>query len=129
MEKITSLAELRATIAFLENKKEHELTLLKVQFKTTLISLKPTNLIKNKFSEIVSDPNLKENILNTVLSLATGYLSKKLIMGTTHNPIKQLVGTLLQVGVTGLVAKNSDGIKSTASQLLSFFSKKSASDN
>jgi hypothetical protein len=129
MEKITSIAELRISILLLEIKQANEMTLLKEQFNITIIGLKPGNLIKNKFHDIVSSPDLKENILSTALGLAVGYLSKKAIVGSTHNPLKQLLGTLLQVGVTGIVSKNSDGIKSVASKLIgTFLNKKSISN-
>lgn len=123
MEKITSISELKTAIQLLEIKKVKEMMLLKEQFNDTLISLKPSNLIKNKITDIVESPNLKKNIFSTALGLVAGYLSKKVMVGSTHNPIKQVLGTLLQVGITGLVAKNSDGIQSIASQLTSKFFK------
>ena len=58
------------------------------------------------------------------MSLTAGYLSKKVTVGATHNPLKQLLGTLLQVGVTSLVSKNSEGIKSIAGTLINYFSRK-----
>jgi hypothetical protein len=118
MEKITSQEELRESIILLEIKQASQKKLLKEQFMITYESVKPVNLIKNKFNDIVSSPNLKENLLNAALSLAAGYLSKKVIIGSTQNPLKQLFGTLLQVGVTGIVSKNSDGIKSTAMDII-----------
>lgn len=119
MEKITSLVELRSSIHLLEIKQTNEKALLIHQFKITYEILKPGNLIKGKVNDLISSPNLKQNLLNAALSLAAGYLSKKAIIGSTHNPLRQLFGTLLQVGVTSLVAKNSDGIKSTAMNLFS----------
>ena len=118
MEKITSITELREAIRLLEIKQDDEKALLKKQFMVTYENMRPANLIKNKFNDIVTSPNLKENLLNAALSLAAGFLSKKAIVGSTHNPLKQLFGTLLQVGVTGIVSKNTDGIKSTAMNLI-----------
>lgn len=118
MEKISSVIELRESILLLEIKKANELKLLKEQFKITYESLKPVNLIKSKINELIESPDLKNNIINTTMGLAAGYLSKKALVGSTHNPLKQLLGTVLQIGVSSLVAKNSDGIKSTAITLL-----------
>jgi hypothetical protein len=118
MEKISSVIELRESILLLEIKKANELQLLKDQFKVTYESLKPVNLIKSKINELIESPDLKNNIINTTMGLAAGYLSKKALVGSTHNPLKQLLGTVLQIGVSSLVAKNSDGIKSTAVTLL-----------
>lgn len=130
MKKITSLAELKESIILLEIKQADEKALLKKQFMITYESIKPVNLIKHKFNDIITSPNLKENILNSAISLVAGYLSKKAIVGSTHNPLKQLFGTLLQVGVTGIVSKNTDGIKSTAMNLIgNIFRKKSTSNS
>ena len=121
MKKITSIVELRESILLLEIKQANEGRLLKEQFKTTYESLRPVNLIKNKFNELTTSPDFKGKLLNATLSLAAGYLSRKVVVGATHNPLKQLLGTLLQMGVTGIVSKNADGIKSTAMDLISHF--------
>lgn len=116
-----SIVELRESILLLEIKKSNDLRLLKEQFKITYESLKPVNLMKNKINDLIESPDLKETLLNTTLSLAAGYLSKKAIVGSTHNPLKQLLGMVLQIGVSSMVAKNTDEIKSTALNLLNKF--------
>lgn len=128
MEKITSVDELRESIRLLETKQKIQSELLKEQFKITYTSLKPANLIKNSLHELTASPDLKGGLLNAGLSLAAGYLSKKAIIGTTRNPLKNLFGILLQRGVATLVSKNSDKIKSTAIELKNtIFSKKEPS--
>jgi len=118
MQKIKSITELKEAILLLEIKQVHQGILLKEQFRNTYESLKPLNLIKNKFNEFIAEPDLKSKLLNTAMSIVAGYLSKKVMVGTTHNPVKQLLGTLLQMGVIGVVSKNSESIKSTVSNLL-----------
>ena len=129
MEKITSLDDLKKSILLLEIKQQHEKLLMKDQFRRTIESIKPGNLIKNKFNDIVKSPNLKENLLDAAISLGMGYLSKKAIIGTTHNPLRKLFGTLLQVGVTGIVSKNTEGIKSAATHLINTFLNKKNKSN
>lgn len=125
MEKITNTTELNASILLLENKQVEEGFLLKEQFKITYESLKPINFIRNTFKELVTAPDFKEDLLNTSISLAAGYFSKKLAIGSTNNPFKQILGSFLQMGVTSLVSKNSDDIKSTAINLIkTLFAKK-----
>ena len=127
MQKITTVAELKESILLLEMKQANDVYLLKEQFKITYESLNPINLIKRKFSELITAPDLKGDILNTTLSLAAGYLSKKVVIGTTSNPLKQLLGTVLQMGVTSIVSKNSDGIKSGVMHLIDLFNKRKTS--
>ena len=125
MDKITNTTELKQAILLLEAKQTLEGGMLKEQFKITYESIRPINLIKSTFRELTADPDFKNNLLNTTLSMAVGYLSKKVAIGTTNNPFKQILGTILQMGVTSIVAKNSDGIKSTILNLIqTLFAKK-----
>jgi hypothetical protein len=125
MEKIGSLIELKELIFLLEIKQENDKQLLKQEFKTTVESLRPVNLIKNTFSDLTTSPDFKGNLVDAAISIASGYLSKKIMVGSTHNPLKKLFGALLQVGVTSLVSKNTEGIKTTASHLIKkIFNKK-----
>lgn len=117
---ITNTMELKNAIELLEIKQKEEGLILKEQCKITYESLKPTNLIKTTLKNLVT-PDLTGNILSSTLSLAAGYISKKAVIGSTHNPLKQLLGTILQMGVTSLVSKNTDGIKSVVSTLISSF--------
>ena len=119
MEKITSVAELREAILRLEIKQATEKQLLKEEFKYTFESLHPINLIKKMLNDLTATPNLKGKLFNAVLSIGTGYLSKKVMVGATHNPLKRLLGAILQVGVTKAVSQNSENIKETAIHLLS----------
>ena len=111
MKKITSAAELQESILLLEIKQANEGQLLKAQFKITYESLKPVNLIKSTLNELAAEPDFKGDIFNATLSLAAGYLSKKAVVGSTHNPLRQFFGTLLQMGVTSIVSNNIQEIK------------------
>ncbi len=125
MQKITTAAELKTAIRELEYRQAHEWSSLKAEFLTTCESLKPVNLIKSTFNELTATPDLKGDMLNTTLSLAAGYLSRKVVAGTTNNPLKKLLGALLQIGVTNMVSKNSGGIKSETMYLINrIFSRK-----
>lgn len=119
MPEITTIAELKEAIRLLEIEQKAEGALLKEQFKITYESLKPANLIGNTIKELIKSPELKGDLLTTALSLGAGYLSKKASVGNTANPLKQLLGTLLQMGVTSIVSKNSHAIKSIGSELFS----------
>jgi len=110
---------LKFNIELLEQKQADDLLQLKAQVLISLESIKPSNLIKDTFTELTADPEFKGDIVKTTLSIATGYISKKMVIGNTNNPIKQLFGTLLQMGVTNIVSKNSDTIKSTLQSLFS----------
>jgi hypothetical protein len=121
MQHISNVAELKNAIQQLEQKQAEEWTLLKKECLTTYESLKPINVIKNTFKELSSSPDFKKDLLGTLLSIAIGFISKKAVIGSTNNPLKQLLGSLLQMGVTDVVSKNSDRLKTIVFSLINKF--------
>lgn len=108
METINETDALKKTIHLLKIKQAIEMVYLKDQFNHTYESLKPLNLIKNVFGQMATSSDFKGNILNNVIGISTGYLTKKIILGSTHNPIKRILGTILQFVITNIVTKNSN---------------------
>lgn len=130
MKLITTSAHLKMAIQELELRQANELILLKEQFNKTSESLKPINLIKSTFKNAVSSPDLKTDVFNAVIGLATGVVAKKLMIGKTINPFKKLLGIIVEMTVANKVSKNADEIKSTGSTIFKkLFSKKDVVDN
>ncbi|HVD99061.1 MAG TPA: hypothetical protein VNB90_12715 [Cytophagaceae bacterium] len=100
---------LAEAILLLENKQALQLKDLKQQFQETYESLKPINLIKNTFHEVDTSPDLKKDILNTAVGVATGLVTKG-FMAPGQVPIKKMLGTLFQFAVAKLVSSNSEKI-------------------
>ena len=109
---------LKETIVFLQDKQAQELSVLREQFYTTYESIKPINLLKNAIDEITTSGEIKNNLIANVIGLATGYISKKVIIGASHNPVKNIFGTLLQFAIANVVSKHSETIKSTVGNIL-----------
>jgi hypothetical protein len=64
------------------------------------------------------------------MGLLSGFLSRKIFVGTSGNLIKKLIGSVLQFGITNIVAQNSDVIKSVGQTVLHhFFRKKIMNSN
>ena len=119
MKTIHTIAELEESILMLETQQVNEEILLKEQFILTYESLKPINIIKNTLEGLTNLSDFGGSITDTSLSLAAGYVSKKIIFGNTKNPLKQIIGSLVQVGITSMVASNADNIKSFVSNITS----------
>jgi len=117
MQTITSTSDLKNAIQLLEVEQADKGQLLKEQFYLAFESLKPVNLIKNALKDISSSPYLVDNIVGTAMGLATGYLSKGIFIGTSGNKIKRLIGTIMQFGITNVIAQNSDSIRSFSRSL------------
>jgi hypothetical protein len=124
MGKITSVAELKSAIELLEVEHALKGQLLKEQVYLTYESLKPINVLRRTLKELTSSPYLIDNIPGTIMGLASGYLSKKLFTGGSGNIFRKLLGSILQFGVTNVVAKNSDVIKSTGLAIFQHFLQK-----
>lgn len=112
MQNRSSTAVLNDTIQLLEVEQEIELGLLKEKFQLTYESLKPANILKSAIQDVALSPYLIDNIIGAAVGLATGYLSKKIVVGTSGNIIRKFFGFLMQLGVTNTVAQHPDSIKS-----------------
>ena len=99
----------------LELQQAGELILLKEQYYKTREGFKLINLIKSKFKETVSDPDLKTEAINAAIGFTSGILARKLMIGKTMNPFKKILGVIVEMAIAGKVAKNADGIKSAGS--------------
>jgi hypothetical protein len=125
MQEISSFTGLQNAIQLLEAEQAEKRQLLKEQLYITYESLKPLNLIKGALNDISSSPNLLHNILGTVIGLGTGYVSKKIVVAGSANLFRKLLGSVLQFGVTNVVAQHPEAIKSIGQFILQhFFNKK-----
>lgn len=98
------------------NRLENELLikgqLLKEQFDQTSLLFKPASLIKNTLKDITSSPFLIENILVSLLGLASGYITRKIVIGASSNIFRKLIGSIVQFGVTNIVAQHPEAVSS-----------------
>lgn len=108
-----------------ELKYTNDLEQLKDQFYVAYESMKPINLVKNLFHEVTASPEIKRDLVSNAIGLGTGFLTKTLLLGTLHNPVKKVFGTVFEFAVANLVSKHSDGIKLIGGNLLKHFFKKS----
>jgi len=108
MKTVDQSEDLLLQINNLKSLQEEELASLGEQFKLTYESLKPLNLIKSTLFEATSSPDIRNNVVNNLVGLVTGYASKKLLFGSTNNPIKKIAGTVLQFVITNFVGKRKE---------------------
>jgi len=126
MEKITNSAELKNAIQLLEVEQYVSGQQLKQQLVTTYESFKTVNLFKNTLKEVVSSPFVIDNLIGTGISMATGYLSSKILAGVSGKIARKLLGTVLQFGVNR--AGNSlHSVKSIGQNILQHFFHKTKS--
>ena len=112
MEKINYVARLKNEIQILEEEQSVKGQLLKDQLFLTYQSFKPAKLIQSTLKELVTSPYMLDNIIDTTLSIATGYISKKIVVGASSNIIRRALGSIIQVGASKFISNHSDAIKS-----------------
>lgn len=111
MEKQSAVDSLKESIRLLEIRQAEEGEILKEQFKVTYESLKSVNLIKSSLHEILGSHEIKNNLFETMVSIFTGFISKKIMVNSRSNFFTKIMGALLQFGVTTVVAKNAESIR------------------
>ena len=124
MQSITTSDELKNAIQILEFDQQIRLQQLKEQVYLTIESLKPVNLIKSTLHEVVSSPYLIDNILGVAMGLTSGYITKKIAFGKSVSVIRKILGTLLEFGITNVVAQNTDSIKTFGRSIYQYFQRK-----
>ena len=125
MQKIKSAAGLREAILQLERKQAYEGKILKEQFHRANESIKPINLIISTFKEVAASRDLKNNIVNTSIGLTAGYLSKILFESVTKSPFKKLLSSALMFGITSIITKNPEAVKSLGKGFVKIIRRKS----
>jgi len=111
MQKTIAAEVLRKSISVLELRQIEEGKLLREQFTVTTESLKPINILRKMFVDIAEPSELKDSLLQTITGLISGYLSRKMLVRSSKNPLIRLAGIFVQYGVTNFVSRNSDSIK------------------
>ena len=126
--KVTNSDELAAAIAELELKSAAQKVDMQETFAAVSENLKPLNLVKNGVRSVFSGEH-KEDILNALIGLGSGFLSRRLILGKSNGIMGKTVGKAIQWGMAGLVSKNAEKIKEKAGELIDRFFKKNKRTN
>lgn len=112
MEKIVSYEGLKNAIQRVEAEQALTGQLLKNEFHLTIEKLKPVNLLKRGIEDMANSPFLIENIIGNSVGFVSGFLSKKIVIGTSANIFRKLIGSLVQISVTNSVKQHPETIKS-----------------
>ncbi|PJJ08273.1 hypothetical protein CLU83_1528 [Flavobacterium sp. 1] len=124
MKKMNETDALNELILINEQLYHTDFRLLKDQFHIAYESVKPINLIKNVVHEITASPEIKEDVIGNVMGLATGFISKKLIVDENSGTLKKVIGTILQFAITNIVSKHSINIKAVGTAVFNNFFKR-----
>lgn len=116
MKNLKELLEFR--ILELEAQQKENLLLLKEDLHEIVENLTPLNLIKNVIGGEITTENIGQNILNDAIGISSGYLSKKLMFGSSNNPVKKVMGSMFQFIVAKFVSNQSGRIEAIGEVIL-----------
>ena len=100
--------ELDKAIELLEYQRDLKFESLKQQLVLTYESVKPINILNQTLIDFKESSQIKTNLMQSLVSLAGGYFSKKLLVGKSHSIFKKIAGYLVQYGVTNFISKKVD---------------------
>lgn len=118
MAKQSAVESLKESIRLLEFQQAEEREIVKEHLKITYESLKLVNIIKSSVKEIVGSSELKGSMMETIASVLSGYLTKKMMFNSKSNIFMKTLGIILQFGVTSVVSKNAESIRIFFSDLI-----------
>jgi hypothetical protein len=124
MEKRYTTESLKVAIKAMEVKQAEDRQLLREQLLITYENLKPINIIKNIVKDFYSTENYKQDFLEIVAGMTSGFITKKLVVRNSKSPVLQLVGLAIQFGITTLVSKNYNAIKDSIFNFITKFLEK-----
>jgi len=118
MRKISSTAELKASIRELELKTQRQEQALKENAKSAAKSFRPLNLLKLGVSKFTTNPDMKTTAVNTFIGLAAGYVTRKLVVGKSRNIFRRTLGAAVQAGIIKYIHKKLPGWQQKPTRLL-----------
>jgi hypothetical protein len=95
MKTTNKMEELSEKIYLLRQKKKFEWQLLQEQFKSTKEILKPANIIKNSFKEVISSPEIKSSLVNAAINLSTKFIATNFSSNPLNSPIKKIFSKVM----------------------------------
>lgn len=125
MQHINSSSELKNAILLLEVDQAIDLQLLKNQVHHLYESFKPVNML----TKSLIPSSIIDTIIDSTIGLATGYISKKIVVGTSGNLFRKVIGSVIQLSVTTIIAKHPETIKSVGKFIFNQISRKINTNN
>jgi hypothetical protein len=121
MQNLQYSAALQATIQWLENEQSTKGTALKEQAQEALDTLKPINLLKSSVREVIASANSMDDLIGPMAGLIAGNLVKQVVVQKSQNETRQVIGSVLQLGVTNIIVQHPQEVKIVGKALFQLF--------
>ncbi len=102
---MSRLLLLKKKILLLEQEQMHAKQEVKMELQYLSEQFSPIQLIGSALHEILPQTDKKpSSFLRTIIGATAGFVTKRLFMGKSHHPIKEILGTLLEVKLAQFLA-------------------------
>ena len=118
MEVVTDLKSLKMRIEFLEKNRVYQKEAIIDEAHSFMESLKPANLFRSLLHSVQTSSELKSDILHGLVGVGTGFLTNKMLLSSFHGPLKNILATVVQAGITNVAVKYPDEIKAKSISFL-----------
>ena len=102
---LSKAAVLKSVIAELEITRRLQEKALMDQYKLTYDRLRPLHMLRTTLEGLTTPGGIGSGVLNATLCTGGGWLARKLLLGRSPGLFKKMLGTLLEMGLTGLLGK------------------------
>jgi hypothetical protein len=116
---IKNSVDLKAAILELEDRKDREKKQLVKNLNDLTESLKPINLIKSTIQKVKEGPGVGPTLVKATMGVGVTMLSKKFLFGKSPGIFRKIIGSAIQMGLAGLVAKKTPTLNNSGKSLLS----------
>jgi hypothetical protein len=115
--KVNNREELTRAIAELELRASVQKKEIQDTYAVVSENIRPANLVKNGVRSVFSG-KYNDEMLNILIGMGSGMLSKKLFFGRARGFLGKTAGTALEWGMAALVSNNAEKIKEGGSKLI-----------
>jgi hypothetical protein len=110
MHQLLTFDELNVLINELEMKQQVQWKSIKYNLSLASEKLQPLHIVKNSLNEVVGNSPIANSILQGLLGLGAGYLSKTLLNNASHAKFKHLILGVLQAEISPQEKKQADAV-------------------
>jgi hypothetical protein len=82
-------------IIFLERKQTEELSLLKLEFHSTVEQLNPLYFIKNTYKQLTAPTDIKSGLVNGAVTMTSHFLTQNSFLSRFQKPLKNILGNVV----------------------------------
>jgi hypothetical protein len=113
---IINKQNLEKRIIFLKLQQAEQQAALTVAALHFVDSVSPSGLIKSAISDIASSAEWRIKVLDGIISMGTGILGRKLLVGNSKNIFKKIAGSAYQLVITNFMYRRMPGVKDRSLQ-------------